>query len=148
MKDHRTHARHIKSNASKKLRTNLRLLSVVCLVLICVTGYNVVVTQTVFWQVVVAIAIGLVAGVISTRMYKITWSHHEAQVIGRMDRYGVIVLALFILFELNRNHIAELFVSGEAIGTFALVLVTSALYGRILGTARQILKVLEREGII
>jgi uncharacterized membrane protein len=148
MNDHRTHARHIKANASKRLRTNLRLLSVVCLVLIFVTGYNVVVTQAVFWQVMLAIIIGLTAGIISTRMYKITWSRHEAQVIGRMDGYGAAVLVLFIVFELNRNAIAQLFVSGEQIGTIALVLMTSALYGRILGTGRTILKVLNQQGII
>ncbi len=148
MNRHRTHARHIRTNASKRLRNNLRILSVVCLILIVVTGYNVVVTQAVFWQVALAIIIGLAAGIVSTRMYKITWSHREAQVIGRMDRYGVVVLALFILFELNRDHIARLFVSGESIGTIALVLLTSALYGRILGTSKQILRVLEQEGII
>ncbi|HKX23743.1 MAG TPA: hypothetical protein VJM46_00755 [Candidatus Saccharimonadales bacterium] len=148
MNRHRTQARHIRANASKKLRTNLRILSVVCLILIFVTGYNVVVTQAVFWQVVLAIVIGLAAGIVSTRMYKITWNHREAQVIGRMDRYGVIVLVLFVLFELNRDHIARLFVSGESIGTIALVLMTAALYGRILGTAKQILRVLEDEGII
>ncbi len=144
----RTKARRIRTNASRRLRINLRLLSIVCLVLIVITAYNVIVTQAVFWQVMLAIIIGLAAGVISTRMYKITWSHHEAQVIGRMDVYGVVVLILFILFELNRSNIAALFVSGEQVGTIALVLMTSALYGRILGTAKRILRILEQEGIV
>jgi hypothetical protein len=148
MNHHRTQARHIRTKASKRLIINLRILSVVCVVLILVTGYNVVVSQAIFWQVALAVAIGLAAGVVSARMYKITWSKHEAQVIGRMDVYGVVVLALFIIFELNREHVARLFVSGESIGSIALVLVTAALYGRILGTSRQILRVLEKEGII
>jgi hypothetical protein len=148
MNHHRTQARHIRTKASKRLIINLRILSVVCVVLILVTGYNVVVSQAIFWQVALAVAIGLAAGVVSARMYKITWSKHEAQVIGRMDVYGVVVLVLFIIFELNREHVARLFVSGESIGSIALVLVTAALYGRILGTSRQILRVLEKEGII
>ena len=149
MNQHRTHARHIKANASKRLRTNLRLLSIVCLVLIVVTAYNLVVTQAIFWQVVLAMVIGLAAGLISARMYKITWSHQEAQVIGRMDRYGLIVLVLFILFELDRTQIARLFTtSGQQVGAIALVLLTCALFGRILGTSRQILRVLEREGML
>lgn len=148
MNRHSAKAQHIRTNASKRLRTNLRILSLVCVVLIVVTGYNVVVTQAIFWQVVLAIIIGLIAGVISTRMYKITWSHHEARVIGRMDSYGVIVLVLFILFELNRSHVAALFTSGQQVETIALVLMTSALYGRVLGTAKQILRVLAQQGIL
>lgn len=148
MTNRRDKSHHIKTNASKRLRTNLRLLAVVYVILFFVMAYNLIVSQAVFWQVILAIVIGLSAGIISSRMYKISWNHHEAEVVGRIDIYGVIVLALFVLFELNRTHIAELFSSGESLGSISLVLVTSALFGRIVGTSKRILQILRTENII
>ena len=110
--------------------------------------YELFVTQALFSQVLIAIIIGLVAGIISARMYKISWDHDQARVVGRIDVYGVIVLILFILFELNRTWVAELFSGGEALGSIGLVLITSALFGRILGTSRSIIRVLVDEDLI
>jgi predicted histidine transporter YuiF (NhaC family) len=107
-----------------------------------------VISQAIFWQVIVAIIIGLVAGIVSSRMYKITWNKHEAEVIGKIDLYGIVVLVLFIVFELNRTHVAELFASASSIGSIGFVLITAALFGRILGTSKKILQVLEQEKII
>jgi len=148
MKQHHIKAKHIKTNASKRLQLNLRILGIVYLILFAITGYSVVVSQAIFWQVLLAIIIGVLAGVVSARMYKITWNKHEAEVIGRIDIYGAVVLVLFIIFELNRTQIAQIFSSGESIGAIGLVLITGALFGRIFGTARRILQVLEEEKII
>jgi cytochrome c oxidase subunit IV len=148
MSNHKKHAELIKNHASKKLRLNLRILSVVYIILFLITLYDLIIAQTIFSQVLIAMIIGLVAGIISARMYKITWDSHEAEVIGRIDIYGVIVLILFVLFELNRSRIAELFTDGASLGSIGFVLITSALFGRIFGTARKILRVLDNEKII
>jgi hypothetical protein len=148
MNNRKERSGHIKTHASKQLRINLRILSVVYVFLLLITLYNVIIAQAIFYQVVLAILIGLVAGVISARMYKITWDKNEEKVVGRIDIYGVIVLVLFILFELNRGIIADLFVNGESLGSISLVLITSALFGRILGTSKKILRVLADEMII
>jgi uncharacterized integral membrane protein len=81
-------------------------------------------------------------------MYKITWDKHEAEVVGRIDIYGITVLVLFALFELNRNTIASTYVHGPSLGAIGFVLLTSALFGRILGTSRKILRILADEKII
>lgn len=148
MSDRKERATHIKAHASKRLRMNLRILSVVYVVLLCVTLYDVVISRALFSQVLLALIIGLAAGLISARMYKISWDKGEAKVVGRIDIYGLIVLVLFALFELNRNHIAELFSGSETLGSIGFVLITSALLGRILGTSRKILRVLADEKII
>jgi len=121
---------------------------VVYVVLFLITLYDLIIARTIFSQVLIAMIIGLVAGIVSARMYKITWDSDEAEVVGRIDAYGVVVLVLFILFELNRNRIAELFAGGASLGSIGFVLITSALFGRIFGTARSILRVLNDEKII
>lgn len=148
MSSHKKHAELIKTHASKRLRLNLRILSVVYVVLFLITLYDLIIARTIFSQVLIAMIIGLVAGIVSARMYKITWDSDEAEVVGRIDAYGVVVLVLFILFELNRNRIAELFAGGASLGSIGFVLITSALFGRIFGTARSILRVLNDEKII
>ena len=148
MSNHTEHKKHIKTHASRRLRLNLRILFAVYLVLLGVTLYQVIAAQAIFWQVILALAIGLVAGLISARMYKITWDRHEAEVVGRIDIYGIAVLVLFAIFELNRNVIAGTFVHGPSLGSIGFVMITSALFGRILGTSKKILRVLIDEKII
>lgn len=148
MSERQQNAKHIKKHASKRLRRNLQILSVVYAVLFVVTLYDVFVSGTLFSQVIIAVIIGLVAGIVSSRMYKISWDAGEEKVVGRIDIYGIVVLALFIVFELNRSWIAHFFASGTALGSLSLVLVTSALFGRMFGTAKKILRVLRDEAII
>jgi hypothetical protein len=148
MHKHKERAAHIKRHASKRLRINLRILFVVYTALLVATIYSAVASRTIFWQVMVGFVIGIVAGIISSRMYKISWSKDEVKVVGKIDIYGFIILVLFIGFELNRNNVAMLFSSGDSLGSISLTLITGALFGRILGTSRQIIRVLHSENII
>jgi hypothetical protein len=148
MHRHQAHATHIKKHASKRLRINLRILFIVYAVLFAVTTYSVIISKAIWWQVLLGLFIGLIAGLISSRMYKISWSKDEAKVVGKIDIYGFAVLLLFIIFELNRSHIAMLFSSGSSLGAIGFTLITGALFGRIFGTARQIIRVLKSENII
>lgn len=141
-------ARHIKKHASKKLQLNLRILFAVYAVLLIVTVYSATVSNAIFWQLAMGFIIGIIAGAISSRMYKISWDKDEAKVVGKIDIYGVVILVLFVLFELNRDHIARLFASGESLGAIGLTLITGALLGRILGTAQQIVRILISENIV
>ncbi|MDB5176427.1 MAG: hypothetical protein JWN75_95 [Candidatus Saccharibacteria bacterium] len=148
MSNRKQHAEHIKSHASNRLRLNLRILSVVYLGLLLFTLYDLTISDAIFYQVIIAIIIGISAGLISSRMYKISWDKNESKVVGRIDIYGIIVLVLFALFEFNRNSIADTFVDGPSLGSIGFVLITSALFGRIMGTSKKILRILADEKII
>ncbi len=141
MQKHRERVHHLKHNTSRRLRNNLRILLVVYLVLLIVTIYSAINSHAILWQVLVGFALGIIVGLVSSRMYKISWDEGEAKVIGRIDIYGVIVLVLFIVFELNRNNVARLFASGESLTAVGLTLITGALLGRVFGTSRQIVRI-------
>lgn len=145
MLNHHERAEHIKNNASKKLRMNLRILAIVYLILFAVTVYSIINAHAIIWQVVLGLAIGIAAGLVSSRMYKISWDNDEAKVIGRIDIYGVIVLVLFITFELNRNNIANLFASKGSLGAIGLTMITGALFGRIIGTSGRIIHIVRSQ---
>jgi hypothetical protein len=134
-------AHPIRENASKRLLLRIRILSVVYVVLLIMTIYSAINSHAILWKVILGLCIGIIVGVISSRMFKISWDKDGAEVIGKIDVYGVIVLVLFIVFEVNRNNIAGLFDSGESLGAIVLTLVTGTLFGRILGITRQILRV-------
>ena len=76
MSDRKERVEHIKTHSSKRLRLNLRILSIVYIGLLIFTLYDVIVARDIFYQVLIAIIIGLTAGYISSRMYKITWNEH------------------------------------------------------------------------
>ncbi len=131
----------IKKASHQRLRRNLQILAVVYSVLILVTIYHLFTTHVVWWQMALCIAIGLAVGIVTSRMMKIDWDKDQEKVVGRIDVYGAIILVLFILFEVFRTRIVELFASNGSIGTLSLLLLAFTLYGRILGMVKRILAI-------
>lgn len=131
----------IKTTSHKRLQRNLQILAAVYSILLLITIYHLFVSPVIWWQAALCIIIGLTVGILSSRMMKIDWDKDEEKVVGRMDIYGVIILALFILFEIFRSRIVELFAGGSSAGTLSLLLLAFTLCGRILGTAKKILTV-------
>jgi hypothetical protein len=88
-----------------------------------------------------------VAGIVTARMYKISWNHEAQHVTNNFDIYGIIIIALYILFSLSRTHIAELFAGSESIASVSLAILTGTMYGRVLGSGWAIFKILKEQHI-
>ncbi len=142
---HKKHRELVRHASHKRLRTNLRILAVVYIVLIIVTIAHLVGTPLLWWQALPSIVIGLGVGFISSRMLRISWDSEQSKVIGKMDIYGVIILILFIAFELLRGKLAGLFVSGDAISSASFLILTFAIYGRLVAMSSKIVAIAKRE---
>ena len=141
------HERHqiVRNASNKKLRRNLKILAVVYVVLLLVTIVHIFITPLNWWQILVSITIGFSVGVVSSRMFRISWDEQQARVIVQIDLYGIVALALFIVFEIFRNNIAGLFATDGAVDSASFLLLTFAIYGRLIGTYRRVLAIARRE---
>ena len=135
----------IRAVSHKRLRTNLKILAIVYVILIITTIVHLCSTPLEWWQTILSLAIGLIVGLVSSRMLHISWDHEQEKVIGKMDIYGVVILILFIAFELFRSQLAGLFVSGDAISSASFLILTFAIYGRLVGMSSKIIIVAKRE---
>jgi hypothetical protein len=89
-----------------------------------------------------ALAIGIVVGVLLSRMFNVSWDKDAAKVVSRIDMYGAILLVAYVIFELfSKNLIRQLF-SGPEVLTIILSLAGGVVLGRGLGMARKIFQVL------
>lgn len=135
----------VKHVSHRRLRLNLRILAVVYIILVIVTIVHLVRTPVSWWQAIICIALGLIVGIISSRMNKIAWDEDQEKVVGRFDIYGIVVLILFIAFELSRAKLAGLFVSGDAVGSASFLILTFAMYGRLIATSSKIIAIAKQE---
>jgi hypothetical protein len=90
---------------------------------------------------------GIVVGIVSARMFHISWNKDAKKIVSRLDEYGVIILVLYILFELKREWIVSNFVQGAIIGPTSFSLLTGIMIGRVLGTRGRIVQVLREQKV-
>jgi hypothetical protein len=96
-------------------------------------------------------ALGLIAGIgigiISSRMFHISWNKDAEKVISRLDIYGIIILILYIAFELSREKVVGYFTHDVEVGTVGFAVLAGIMLGRVMGTRGKIIQVLKKQKI-
>jgi heme/copper-type cytochrome/quinol oxidase subunit 4 len=121
----------------KRLLFQIRILSVISLILLGVVVYQIIVNGLNVWIsagiAVVSFFLGLF---VFSKMNKMVWNEEEEVIqTGRMEIAGVAVIVLYIAFEMGLRT----FLNAEFAGTFAataylLAGIGASLLGRSLGT--------------
>jgi hypothetical protein len=136
------HVRHI----DKKLRSRLRLYVLLSLAMISIVVFNWLQHKLSLELSVLCMGGGLIIGIISSRMFHISWSHDAKQVVSQFDLIGGIVLGGYILFELSREWVFAHYLTPIAFAaTFAFV--AGTMIGRVLGTRGKIIQILKEQGV-
>ncbi|MDQ6901998.1 MAG: hypothetical protein M3139_03165 [Bacteroidota bacterium] len=88
----------------KKLLFRLRRLAVFFVVAIAILIYEISKNYLAGYIVVGGFIFGFCIGyMVAKRMHKITWDKEAGKVIGKMDRVGIIILVIYILFAVTRR---------------------------------------------
>jgi len=140
----RKHIHHV----DKKLKFRLRLYFIIAVIMFLVVLYDVFTNILSLEFAVVGVIAGIVVGVLSARMYQLSWDKDAEKIVSRLDLAGTVYLVLYIVFAIFRTKIIELFVHGPVIGAISFSIITGVIIGRVIGTRGAILKVLEEQGII
>jgi hypothetical protein len=80
-------------------------------------------------------------------MFHISWNHDAKKVVSRFDVYGVIILVLYIFFEIFREKIVGYFTHDIQVGTVGFALLAGIMFGRVLGTRGKIMKILKEQHV-
>src|SRR6478735_1895275 len=99
----RSHAKHI----DKRLRFRLRLYFFISLVLIAVLVFNIGRGTLRIESGITALLIGIGLGIMTSRMFRISWDKDAQKVVSRLDMYGIIILIGYVLFEIFREKIVS-----------------------------------------
>lgn len=130
---------------SKRLKRRIAMYFLISLFILGIVIYHIIVDKVNFIYPITAIFVGMLIGIIASRMFKISWDHGAQEVIYTFDVVGILFLIAYIIFALYRDRIIEHFVKGPSVVAVSFAVVAGLMYGRVLGISRQIVQVVEEQ---
>lgn len=140
----RKHAHHV----DKRLRFRLRLYSIISLVMFGIVLYDIFQNTLPLEFAAFGILVGLVIGIISTRMYHLSWDHDANKIVSRLDVIGIIILVCYIIFVVVRSKLIGIFVAAPVVGAVGFSITAGIMLGRVVGTRNAIIEILQEREII
>jgi hypothetical protein len=140
----RKHVRHI----DKKLRFKVRLYSLISLVMLGIVLYEIFIKILPLYFAAFGIFIGLFLGIISARMYHLSWNHDAKKIVSRLDVIGIIILVFYMGFVIIRSRLIGYFVAAPMVGAVGFSTTAGIMIGRVIGTRNAIIEILKEREII
>ena len=137
---------HIGKHVHTRLRRRIQLYLGISILIVLAILYRILVDGGGFLYPLVALVVGIAAGLLFSRMYSVSWDTKAEQVVSRIDMYGAIVLAVYVVFELTGEQLIRERYTGPEVWTIILALAGGAVLGRGLAIGRRMMRVL-RENI-
>lgn len=131
----------------KKLLFRLRRLALFFLVVTGILIYEVSHDYIALYLALAGFVLGFALGyVVGKRMHNITWNEEASKVIGKMDRVGIIILVIYLLFAISRRWIFSHWLQGHALSAFVLSISCGAIISRLWFVRRKIREELRKAG--
>ncbi|MBA3673896.1 MAG: hypothetical protein H0W75_02910 [Chitinophagaceae bacterium] len=133
----------------RKLLFRLRRLAIIFLiitgVLIYEISYDYIGGYLAWFGFLLGILIGLL---VSRRMHNISWNAETNKAVTKMDRIGIIILVLYLLFAISRHWILSYWLQGYALTAFSLSVAAGGMLGRLWTTRQKVRQILKQEGFL
>jgi hypothetical protein len=139
----RNHSYHL----DKRMRFRLHLYFLISLILIGVLMFNVLRGTLRVDFGLLGLVAGIGIGIISSRMFHISWSKDAKKVVSRLDTLGIGILILYFLFEILRGTIVGFFTHDIQVATTGFAVLAGIMFGRAIGTRGRIIQILEEQEI-
>jgi hypothetical protein len=81
-------------------------------------------------------------------MHNISWDAETSQAVTRMDRLGIIILVVYLIFSISRRWIFSHWLQGYGLTAFSLSVGAGGMLGRLYTTRQKIRQVLKEEGVL
>ena len=133
----------------KKLLFRLRRLAIIFLIITGVLIYELSHHYIAGYLALFGFMLGMVIGLlVSRRMHNISWDAETNKAVTKMDRLGIIILVLYLLFAISRHWILSHWLQGYALTAFSLSVAAGGMLGRLWNTRQKIRKVLKQAGFL
>jgi len=137
-----------RQHIDRRLIVRLRLYCITCLVMLGVIVVEIVRHKIGVTLAAGGIAIGLVLGIVVSRMYRLSWDEQTTKVVAQIDWIGGGILGLYITFIFFRDWIFGHWLQGSTLVEFGLCISAGLMLGRVLGARHGISIALQSLGIL
>ena len=132
----------------KKLIWRLRIFFFLFFILIDIIVLEISLGYVPWYFAVMALLIGSFSGLLFSRRKKIYWEAKTSKVIARMDKLGVVLLIVYIIFAILRHRVLHGWFSGSVITAISLCFAAGGMISRVWIMRRQIKKILKNQKLI
>ncbi|MFH0836516.1 MAG: hypothetical protein V1870_00125 [Candidatus Aenigmatarchaeota archaeon] len=132
----------------KGLLRRFRIYMVFLFIFLAVIVYDIFTNVIGLPLLVVGIAIGIAVGFFVGRMFDIRWHEENSKVISRMDKIGVVIIVVYLIFAVFRNQIFSLWIAGPTAGAFGFCFIAGMFIGRIWRMHIVISNILHDRGLV
>jgi len=130
------------------LQRRIRMFFIISAIMGAVVVYDIVQGALSIGIALVAVLVGGIVGLITSRILHLTWEKDGSQVVGQIDTIGWIVLVFYVGFEVARSYVLSSVIHLDASSTaVTFAFVASALASRVLGLRGKILQILKEEKV-
>jgi hypothetical protein len=140
--------KHARQFVERKLVLRLRIFFVVLILLLGIIIYEVSTGYIPLIKAMAGFSIGILTGVVFSRRKKIFWEEETSMVIARMDRIGIILLIIYIVYTIFRHKWLAYWFYGHELTAFSFSLAAGTMAGRLFNMRRQIRRVLKHKKIL
>lgn len=96
--------------------------------------------------VLIAVAAGVLVGLVASRMYSLSWDTMNGKVVGRLDVIGGVILLGYVLISFFRTDLVRMWVESSIVEVASLAALAGVMAGQVIGTSRGIHRVLQLVG--
>lgn len=126
-----------------KLRIRLLIYAVVALVTLGITAFHVVRNDESPPVASASLVLGFVVGLLSARMFHVSWDGDTNKVIARLDVVGGMILVAYIVFTFLKDQLLGTVVPTAELGAATVAVTAGVMVGRVVGTRGHIRSVLD-----
>lgn len=133
----------------RKLLFRLWRLAIIFLIITGVLIYEIYHNYIAGYPAAAGFVLGFIIGMlVSQRMHNISWDAETSKAVTKMDRIGIIILIMYIVFAIGRKWIFSHWLHGYSLTAFSLSVGAGGILGRLWNTRKKIRAVLKKEGFL
>src|ERR1700744_1765087 len=106
---------HLDEHVHRRLRNRVRIYLGLAVVIVFVIAYRLIFEGGNLLYPLIALALGLVIGIVVSRMFSISWDTDSEKVVSRMDIYGTLFLVAYVAFEITGEYFIRQWFSGPEV---------------------------------
>jgi uncharacterized membrane protein YraQ (UPF0718 family) len=133
----------------RKLLFRLRRLAIFFIVVASIIIYELLTYDVAAYIPVIGFVAGIIIGLlINHKMHNISWDAEASKAVTKMDRIGIVILIVYLLFAIFRRWIFSYWLEGYTLTVFSLSVAAGGILGRLYSTRKKIRDILKHEGFL
>lgn len=132
----------------KKLVFRLRIYFILSLIMIGIVLFEIFSGRLNIILAFTGLLFGILVGVITARMFILSWDKDAEQVISKLDYVGGIILIAYLIFSFFRSSLIGHFVQANYVTGTSFAFATGVMIGRVFGTGRKIVSLLREQNLL